>query len=231
MKFVISLVFLVSSFQANASGVVDYSSRYGVRDLYTKIVDNRGEGNEALYGVRNARMVFKNILRGGANNVYHRTHPRDNHNPLQEDALDHLCREGFTEANYLYPTGFSSAPHEVRCTLPNGKPSSIRYLNLKFGSGKDEEVLKLVRRHLMGETEGGLYLHCWNGWHASGYMSAISLIQFCGMSQSDAVDYWHRNTDGVNSGPHYELIRGMIRQFKPIAGLALPAAVKDEVCL
>jgi hypothetical protein len=92
-------------------------------------------------------------------------------------------------------------------------------------------VLELVYKHLTDARRGGLYLHCWNGWHASGYMSAIALIQFCGMSHSDAVDYWNRNTDGVNSGSHYESIREKIRNFKRIDRLKLSEALQHEVCL
>ncbi len=216
---------------ASAQAIPDYPARYGVRDRYTKIVNNRGQGEERLYGVRNARIVFKNVLRGGANNVYHRDHPRGNNNPLQEDALRNLCEEGITDANYLYPTNFSSAPKEVPCRLRSGEASKLRYHNLRFAAGEDEKVLELVRDHLTGKTRGGLYLHCWNGWHASGYMAAISLIQFCGMSHSDAVDYWNRNTDGVNSGAAYELVRQRIREFQVVERLKISRALQEEVCV
>ena len=50
-------------------------------------------------------------------------------------------------------------------------------------------------------------MHCWNGWHASGYISALSLRQFCGVSGSDAVAYWIRNTDN-NDGPNTTITKG-----------------------
>lgn len=226
-----SLAIFFLSTDAGASIDLDYTKRYGVRDLYSKIVDDRGDGREALYGVRNARILYPNVLRGGANNAYHRTAPRDNRNPLPEDALTNLCKEGFTEANYLYPTAYATASKEVKCIRFDGRASTLRYRNLRFANGEDEKVLEMIHRHLTGKEAGGLYLHCWNGWHASGYMSAISLIQFCGMSAADAVDYWNRNTDGVNAGPNYEKIREKIRNFKPQANLTLPKTLKEEVCL
>jgi hypothetical protein len=216
--------------QAHASEIIDYSDRYGVHDRFKKVVDNRGTGEERLYGVRNARMLFKVVLRGGANNAYHRTNPRNNMNPLPEDALNNLCQEGFTEANYLYPTAYSTASKEVNCTRFDGKPSTLRYRNFRFANGEDEKVLEMVYRHLTGREPGGLYLHCWNGWHASGYMSAISLMQFCGLSASDAVDYWNQNTDGVNSGSHYESIRERIRSFRPLPQFRLSDEEREEIC-
>jgi hypothetical protein len=59
--------------------------------------------------------------------------------------------------------------------------------------------LSLRLKHIDGCVQRG----CWNGWHASGYISALSLRQFCGVSKSNAVAYWIRNTDN-NDGPEYD---------------------------
>ena len=207
----------------------DLPTRYGVNDLFTKIVDNRGEGEERLYGVRNARVLFRNVLRGGANNAYHRTDRRENQNPLPNDGLKNLCEEGFTDAIYLYSKNFKTAPRETECTLPDGTPGKLTYHNLVYNSDQ-EAILKKLRSRLVS-GEGAVYLHCWNGWHASGYISAISLIQFCGMSAEDAVDYWNRNTDGVNQGENYERIRKKIRAFRPKTELQLDPETRDRACI
>jgi hypothetical protein len=207
----------------------DLPARYEVNDLFTKIVDNRGEGEERLYGVRNARVLFRNVLRGGANNAYHRDHRRENQNPLPNDGLKHLCEEGFTDAIYLYPKNFKTAPRETECTRSDGSAGKLVYHNLIYNSDQDQILKKLRERLISGE--GAVYLHCWNGWHASGYISAISLIQFCGMSTEDAVDYWNRNTDGVNQGENYDRIRKKIRAFRPKSELELDAETRNRACI
>src|SRR5262245_4773224 len=84
-----------------------YHQRYGRTDVYSKVVDNHGDGFEDLYGLRNVREVLKGVLyRGGGNNLYHRDPAmrRDNRNPLPDDGVTNLCEEGFHQAIYLYPT-------------------------------------------------------------------------------------------------------------------------------
>ncbi|MFN3454216.1 MAG: hypothetical protein ACK41T_04595 [Pseudobdellovibrio sp.] len=57
-------------------------------------------------------------------------------------------------------------------------------------------------------------MHCWNGWHASELVSALSLRQFCGMSALDALAYWNANADGNTQG--YDGIKKRILNFKPL---------------
>jgi hypothetical protein len=224
------VLFLLSSMPFRVwADPTDFSSRYGVSDPYTKIVDNQGKGEERLYGVRNARLLFRNILRGGANNAFHRDHPRENQNPLPDDALKHLCEEGFTDAFYLYSKNFKTAPVETQCVRENGTPGKLRYRQLTYNRSETEILTRI--RELLLSGEGGLYLHCWNGWHASGYLSAISRMQFCGVSSEEAVDYWNRNTDGVNVGENYDRIRAKIRDFRVREGLGIPEEIRKRACI
>ena len=212
--------------------VEEYQARYRLDDIFQKLVDNRGQGYTDLYGTRNLRAVLNGIVyRGGANNVYHNTHPRSNMNPLPTDGLQNLCEEGFTSAVYLYPNNFSTAPKVTTCRLKDGSTNQLRYLQkspLSSTQARDE-VVKIVNDKLLGGDPRPLYLHCWNGWHASGYISAILLRQFCGMSSATAVDYWNRNTDG-NNGSSYEPIRKKIRDYKPNAQYTIGADVKAKIC-
>lgn len=226
--FILNFLFF-SIVHADQVSADDYTVRYGVKDVFTKIVDNHGEGESRLYGVRNARILFRNVLRGGANNVYLREHPRENQNPLPMDGLMNLCKEGFTDAIYLYQRNYETAPRRVECVRNDGTPGSLNYHNLIFN--RDETTILSMVKEKLELQQGGLYLHCWNGWHASGYVSAISLIQFCGVSANDAVDYWNRNTDGVNQGENYERIRQKIRAFKPNAELNIDPLIKARVCV
>jgi hypothetical protein len=230
LVFAVALYASHGAFAHPLGGVLlDLPARYGVQDLYTKVVDNRGEGEENLYGVRNARILFRNVMRGGANNAYHRHHRRENQNPLPDDGLKNLCEEGFTDAIYLYPKNFNTAPSEVNCVRADGSKGRLKYHNWIYNS--DEKVILKTLHGRLSSGEGAVYLHCWNGWHASGYISAISLIQFCGTNPEAAIDYWNRNTDGVNQGANYDRIRNKIKNFRPSPDLLLDAETRQRVCI
>lgn len=212
------------------SQVDTYEQRYPLPDSHTKLVDNQGNGFEPLYGVRNFRAVLEGVYyRGGANNFYHRNSKRKNSNPLPNDGLLNLCQEGFKEAVYLYPERYSSAPQVISCRDFNGVPNQLQYLQITALSGKNNSVLlQLIYSHIKGKTPGPIYAHCWNGWHASGYVAAITLKQFCGYSDHQADAYWVRNTDGNLAG--MSRVRAKVRAFKPLPNLTITAEEKRLIC-
>ena len=211
-----------------------YNLRYGLRDLFAKLVNDNGNGHEDLYGVRNFRMVLTGVAyRGGANNLYNRNGKRANSNPLPTIGLQNLCEEGFDQAVYLYSTNYSTAPHTVSCRTRTGASNTLTYfqysplLSLKAA----HSILELIHAKLTNAANSHpIYMHCWNGWHASGYVSALTLRQFCGMSADKAVDYWNRNTDGNSSGASYDKVRQMIRNYQIDPALSIPPSVKADVC-
>ncbi|RYZ77760.1 MAG: hypothetical protein EOP05_00595 [Proteobacteria bacterium] len=213
------------------SQVETYKLRYGLRDPNSKLVNNTGDGYGALYGVRNFRVVLHGVYyRGGANNVYNKNLKRKNTNPLQGGALTNLCEEGFKEAVYLYTTNYSSAPKEISCKITKtGEPNRLTYHQLSaLGANNEEAHLKKIYSHIKGIVPGPIYDHCWNGWHASGYVAAITLRQFCGYSASEADAYWVRNTDGHESGMNS--IRKKIRSFKPLPNLSISKTEQNLIC-
>ncbi|RZA00825.1 MAG: hypothetical protein EOP11_17940, partial [Proteobacteria bacterium] len=192
---------------ASASKVIGEATRarYGkLKDATAKLVDDRGNGFEALYGVRNFRAVLNGVYyRGGANNYYHRTNKRGNENPLPNDGLMNLCEEGFTDAVYLYPTNAGTAPKITRCRTADGAENVLNYQQITGLDAKNNrKLLTIVQNHLRNERLGGVYMHCWNGWHASGYAAAITLRQFCGFTGDQAAQYWTKNIDKVEVGEH-----------------------------
>ncbi|MGE4130827.1 MAG: hypothetical protein AB7F86_04275 [Bdellovibrionales bacterium] len=207
-----------------------YHQRYGLSDVYAKLVDNRGNGFEDLYGVRNFREVLKGVLyRGGANNVYHRDpkYKRANINPLPLDGLTNLCEEGFQHVVYLYAENYDQSPHQVTCSSLRG-PQTMPYSQL--GSyAETREILEVVFKSIQDSSLGPVYLHCWNGWHASGYISAISLRQFCGWSGDQAVEYWSRNTDN-HDGSAYNALKRRIREFARIPALIPAPDMAAQIC-
>jgi hypothetical protein len=212
-----------------------YQLRYGLRNVFDKRVDNQGNGYEALYGVRNFRTVLSGVVyRGGANNAFNRNGVRHNSNPLPNEGLQNLCEEGFDQAVYLYPTRYNSAPKSVSCRkTKDGSTNTLRYSQISplAGDTASKSILKLVNDRLNSGVSNPLYVHCWNGWHASGYISTLILRQFCGVSAEDGVAYWNKNTDGVNKGASYDKIRAKIRAFQPYPEFSISKSLQSQLCI
>lgn len=206
-----------------------YRQRYGLRHVDEKLIDNRGNGYENLYGVRNLRTVLHGVYyRGGANNKFNREQVRANDNPLQDKALERLCQEGFSESLYLYDKNYASARKQTNCRNPDNADQTLNYRQITaFDRQNEHALLTKVFNHIRGITPGPLYAHCWNGWHASGITAALSLRQFCDWSGAEAEAYWVRNTDGDSN---YPSIKKRIRNFTPHADLRITAEEKALVC-
>lgn len=202
---------------------------YKATEPYTKLTDNKGLGDEDLYGTRNFRVVLHGVYyRGGANNKYHRDHPRDNMNPLPNDGLKNLCEEGFSTAIYYYATNYSTAPKITNCGSGVNK-NAVNYKQLNaLTSANHKTILQMIHDRIKGKLPGPIYGHCWNGWHASGLIAAISLRQFCNWTAAEAKAYWRKNTDGNTSG--YEKVEAMVTDFKPIASLKISAEEQAAIC-
>lgn len=222
-----------SDFDSVTESVEYYMDRYQVTDLGSKIVNNVGNGFEDLYGTRNMRVVLDGLYyRGGGNNYYHRTNKRKNMNPLPIDGLTNLCKDGFGDAVYLYSTRFDTAPKSVSCVTRNGKKNTLSYQSLVYNEvDKNKLVLEMVYNRIKSNDSRPIYAHCWNGWHASGLLAALSLRQFCGMSAENAVDYWVENADGTADEPgSYEHIKKKIRDYKINGDMKISSEQKALFC-
>jgi outer membrane protein OmpA-like peptidoglycan-associated protein len=209
-----------------------YKNRYNEEDLLFKIVDNYGNKFDKLYGTRNVRPILHGVAyRGGGNNYYHKTNKRKNQNALPKDGITNLCKEGFSTSVYLYQAKFDSAYNEVNCNCIDGGINKLDYLQLDYFDNKHiYEMLKLVHKSATHTNTGPVYLHCWNGWHASGFISAIILKQFCGYNAIDAVNYWNLGTDGANASSHYNTIRRQIKDFIPYPELIISDSLGNFIC-
>ena len=70
-----------------------YKETFKIDCVIEKATDNKGNGQEILYGTRNFRSILHGIAyRGGGNNYYHRTNKRGNKNPLPQDGLNNLLK-------------------------------------------------------------------------------------------------------------------------------------------
>lgn len=209
-----------------------YETRYGERDLMYKIVDNWGNGFDSLYGTRNLRPILHGVAyRGGANNFFHKTAKRKNQNPLPNDGVRNLCREGFSNSVYLYRKDFETAPTADSCGCVNETANVMDYHQLNYyDSVHVYKMLEMVYKSAINDSVGPVYLHCWNGWHASGFISAVILKQFCGYSSWDAVNYWDIGTDGANKSPRYQKQRERIKNFKPYPEFMIKDGLGNTLC-
>lgn len=246
MKYIIyiifSIVFIVNYFAQDSiinysdpKFTLDYSyykNRYVEPDLMYKIVDNWGNGFDSLYGTRNMRPILHGVAyRGGANNYYHKTNKRKNSNPLPNDGVSNLCKEGFSHSIYLYRKNWETAPLLDTCKCVNDSRNVLEYDQFDYFDDQHVyDMLEIVYNSAIDSTIGPVYLHCWNGWHASGFISAVILKQFCGMSDLDAVAYWDLGTDGANTSPRYNKIRDRIKNFKPYSEFLLYDSLQNSIC-
>jgi len=211
-----------------------YINRYDQPNFSKKMTDDKGNGFKELYGTRNFRSVLKGIYyRGGANNTHLKKDSRSNSNPLTTMGLTNLCKEGFQSAIYLYKTGFEKAPKSIQCQGIRGN-NTIEYLQLNAFQLKERtEILQLIHQKLLStgpENRGPIYIHCWNGWHASGLIAALSLRQFCDYTGLMAIQYWDDLTDGNNKDPRFKSVRKIISDYKIDPKLSISVDLKKDIC-
>lgn len=209
-----------------------YKDRYSETDLMYKVTDNKGDGFDSLYGTRNMRPILHGVAyRGGANNYYHKTDKRKNQNPLPLDGMHGLCTEGFSAGVYLYRNNFEFSPIGDTCSCVDDSWNNFGYYQYDYyDSTHVYEMLKMTYDAATKKEVGPVYLHCWNGWHASGYISAVILKQFCGYSSWDAVNYWDLGTDGANTSPRYQQQRERIKDFTPYPEFEISDSLKSCLC-
>ena len=209
-----------------------YKERYQETDLMYKVTDNKGNGFDSLYGTRNMRPILHGVAyRGGANNYYHKTDKRNNHNPIPLDGMHGLCQEGFSKGVYLYRENFEESPLGDTCNCVDSTLNKLVYEQRDYyDSLHVYDMLKSTYESATQPEVGPVYLHCWNGWHASGFISAVILKQFCGYSSWDAVNYWDLGTDGANTSPRYQTQRERIKKFEPYDEFMISDSLQECLC-
>jgi len=217
----ILFLFLFLSFPFITLGDTIPESMFGLDSAHIKLVNNKGEGYSQLNGVRNFRVVLINtVYRGGGKNTI-------NMNPLPYEAINNLRKIGFSKAIYLYYTNFNQQ-------YPKSILDSLQNINFNYicRPSIDENMLKEyfndVLEVIKNPEIGPIYIHCWNGWHQSGVLSAYTLIQFCGISNDQALKYWEICAYPNNIG--YEGLKSKIKNFKPYPEFFISKKQKERIC-
>lgn len=201
-----------------------WKKHYKTSNPLAKLTDNRGAGYEDLYGTRNFRVVLHGVYyRGGGNNKYLKPTPRENENPLPAIGLKNLCEEGFGQSIYYYSKNFDSNQAITNC---NG--NELRYRQISgFVDSNEKKLMETIFNRIKGKISGPIYGHCWNGWHASGFIAAKALRQFCDWTADQAINYWVKGTDGDSD---YPTIKTRIANFKTHSEFKITMAEKEAIC-
>lgn len=156
-----------------------------------------------------------------------------------EAGLQRLCQQGFRRAYSLY--GARTTAHGPRnqamertgkdqrsCKLPDGGEGTIEWRSGPASRGRSlPRILQDVLSTVKEPERGPVLVHCWNGLHYAGMVSAMVLRQLCGVDADTAEAYWR---DTANPGANYPSVIRHIRAFRPLPGYALSAEDRRRLC-
>lgn len=156
-----------------------------------------------------------------------------------DPALQALCESGWKRVYSLYgehttqtgPRNASMLRHgrDVRtCQAESGGQRSLEWRSAPSSRMRNlpaifADIIDSVRN----PDHGPVLVHCWNGLHYAGMVSALALRQFCGLTTEQAEAYWRAN---ANRGANYPLIIANLQSFKPIPNLMLTPEEQAAVC-
>lgn len=196
------------------------------------LVNNVRATQEKVEGIRNFRVVMPKVLyRGGG--------PGGN-TTLNETSFKSLSERHFSEAVYMYDTAWNTRPKNtfgVEYSLYSHGDKNISFKTDKY---KYDFLAKV--KDVIVNGKGPIFVHCWNGWHASGEMATLALMQFCGLKADPnekcdprelqtslnvpitAQNYWNRNVGSL----HCQIKR--MQSFKPFPDLMITEEQAAHVC-
>lgn len=195
MKTLIALLLLTS----NAFALVH------ALDQYQKITDSRGRGPGQVSDIVNLREVIPGVLYRSGKSIGNK------YGPLSDASLVKLCKEGYSTAFYDYKRG---SDHNVPCGT---NQVSLKIRPSLAGDKNVYDQLATIYSTIKHGL-GPVITSCDAGHHASGYISATALIQFCGYTNQEALAYWIKNTDGDSN---YPKVKAKVLAFRPYSDLQI----------
>ncbi|MFC1522870.1 hypothetical protein ACFL6Y_10725 [Elusimicrobiota bacterium] len=196
------------------SGEVSTVPKMLTGDKGEVIIENKGN----IQGTRRFRPVLSGVYyRGGAQDP---ATPDTTHDRLTRETLEGLCKDGFSEAIFLY-----SKP-ELKKEIIDCGTNRMIYRHIYYQS---TAVLWEIHETIFNPSFGPVYAHCYHGLHAAGYAAATSLIQFCDFSNEMAVSYWKTAAKWKKSQGYAHVISA-IEKFKPVEGLRIGGVQKQLIC-
>jgi protein tyrosine/serine phosphatase len=156
-----------------------------------------------------------------------------------DSALQTLCESGWKRVYSLYGEHTTQTGPRNSNMLRHGRDTRIceaeggEKRTLEWRSAPSSRMRNLpaifadIIDSVRNPEHGPVLVHCWNGLHYAGMVSALALRQFCGLTAEQAEAYWRAN---ANRGANYPLIIANLQTFKPIPDLALTAEEQAAVC-
>ena len=133
-----------------------------------------------------------------------------------------LCNAGFSEAFYA---DFGKNTDYGQTSCGSGE---LTYATAR--SSRPSAVMKAVHNNITGNG-GPVLVHCMWGVHASGALSAMALVQFCGWSESRAKAYWDDARNGAPcSGGCDAWIDAKFAKFNEDPALRISAEQQAAIC-
>jgi hypothetical protein len=177
-----------------------------------EIMSNSPETHEKVNGLKDFRVVIPGVLYRGGNSGGGQI-------ALKDIGLHALAEKGFSGAYYMYSAGWSSRPSNPH----------IEYSTLS-GAFKDRAAIKKYLskvRDIIVNKKGPMYVHCWNGWHASGEFATYALMQFCGLNNQQGQAYWNAN---VPRGDANKIMRMSRFQVFQDEDLQISSEDRNRIC-
>ena len=178
---------------------------------------------EPIKGTKRFRPVLDGVLYFGGGNQLKQ---RDNRNPLLNSTLDRMCGAGFSEAIYVYERNKSKMRRNTSCGAGSLKYDSISWLKI-------DQFMGRIHNNIVTQ-KGPMYIHCFNGVHASNAISVIAKMQFCGLSSKDAEKLWLTQTDDYGRKEYakgkFNSVRKRIKRYKFNPNLSIPDSIKNQIC-
>jgi hypothetical protein len=141
---------------------------------------------------------------------------------LSSSQRTQLCEAGFSGAFYA-DFGKNTDYGKTSCRSGTFDYQSAR-------SSRPSAVMKAVHDRVTGGG-GPVLVHCMWGVHASGALSAMALVQFCGWSEARAKAYWDDARNGAPcSGGRDAWIDAKFEKFKLDPALTISAEQQAAVC-
>lgn len=230
MRIKLCLVFFgLAAFQFSSAASTEPNDTIRCDSLLShKFTNNQGKGDAEWNGIRNIRTVLPGILyRSGGNGTYNNLVARPNDGPMTFQGVLNLYELGFDKVYYLYSNRYGTQyPSDVQALL---NQIGIEYKSIvPVNDSLANILMRSIYQTIESPESGPILVHCWNGWHMSGLVSAYALRQFCNFSGEEAWAYWRKNTDGNDKG--FSKVRSRILNFIPDPSLKLTERQKQEYC-
>jgi hypothetical protein len=200
---------------ATAAPAADYSARSGGPDAAAMLARPRTVPAEGLDFFRPvlSGVLYRAGFHGGDK-------PRTGLSDTQRRAL---CAAGFSEARYV-DFGKNTAYGDTAC-------GTGRMSYAPAASMRPAETMRAIHAIATDTSRGPMVVHCMWGVHASGAISAMALVQFCGWSEARAKAYWNEARNGAPcSGGCDAWIDRHFAAFTPDPALALTDAQRAAIC-